>query len=126
MKKTLFLAVVTALTLLPLSCTKYDAPQPPIAPPAGTTAYTFTSTYDLGEVFLHEYNNTNEIIHTKTIDNAEKNVAYSYAAQDNTVKIKVYLTDFKHHWVQQVYYLEDSENIDIAITGETIVGNYEP
>ena len=29
-------------------------------------------------------------------------------------------------WVQQVYYLDKGNNIDIIITGNTLVGNYEP
>lgn len=128
MKKTLFLALVTVLTLLPLSCTKYDAPytQPPTPPPAGTTAFTFTIYMSGDKIFLIEYNNINDPIHTTTIDNAEQNVPYSYAAQDNTVKIKVYICGDSYNWVQQVYYLEDGENIDIAISGNTIVGNHEP
>jgi hypothetical protein len=129
MKKALFLALVTALTLLPSSCTKYDAPdiQPPPPPPAGTTSYTFTIYDSDFKVYLYEYNEIGEMIHSNIIDNAEKDVPYTYAAQDNAVKIKVrlnYLTAY--WWVQQVYYLDEGENIDIAIIGSTLVGDYEP
>jgi hypothetical protein len=74
--------------------------------------------------------NTNEIgdrIHTTIIDNAEADVPYSYEAKDNTIKIKVYLKQGNwSRWVQQVYYLDKGNNIDIIITGNTLVGNYEP
>jgi len=123
MKKTLFLALVTAFTLLPLSCTKYDAPD--IQP--GTTSYTFTIYDSDFKVYLYEYNEIGEMIHSNIINNAEKEVPYSYAAQDSAVKVKVrlnYLT--ANWWVQQVYYLDEGENIDIAIIGSTLVGDYEP
>ncbi len=129
MKKTLFLALVTALTLLPLSCTKYDAPytQPPTPPPAGTSAYTFTIFRSGYKVYLSEHNIIGDRIHTTIIDNAEKNVAYSYAAQSRTRKIKVQLIKAdSHDWVQQVYYLDEGENIDIVITANTLVGSNEP
>ncbi len=94
MKKTLFLTLVSAFALLSLSsCSKFDAAysQPPIPPPAGTTTYTF-SIYTSGlEVYLSEHNEIGDRIHTTIIDNAEANVPYSFAAKDNTIKIKVYL-----------------------------------
>lgn len=101
--------------------------QPPTPPPAGTTAYTF-SIYASGyKVYLSEHNAIDDPIYTTIIDNAEANVPYSYEAKENTVKIKVYLRDGDwNKWVQQVYYLDEGNNIDIIITGNTIVGNFEP
>ena len=130
MKKTLFLALFSALALLSLSsCTKYDAAytQPPTPPPAGTTAYTF-SMYTSGyKVYLSEHNIIGDRIHNTIIFNAEKNVAYSYAANNRAKKIKVQLIrDNSQDWVQQVYYLEEGENIDIEITPITLVGPNEP
>ena len=132
MKKTLFLAQVTALTLLPLSCTKYDAydapfTQPPTPPAAGTTAYTFTIFTSGYKVYLSEHNFIDDRIYTTIINKAEKDVAYSYAAQNRTKKIKVQLIKGdSHDWVQQVYYLNEGENIDIEISPNTLVGPNQP
>jgi len=124
MKKTLFLALVTALTLLPLSCTKYDAYD---APAAGTTAYTFTIFTSGYKVYLSEHNFIDDRIYTTIINKAEKDVAYSYAAQNRTKKIKVQLIKGdSHDWVQQVYYLNEGENIDIEISPNTLVGPNQP
>ena len=121
MKKTLFLTLVSALALLiSSSCSKQDRP-------VKETTYTFSIFTSGLEVYLSEHNIVGDRIHTTIIDNAEANVPYSFIAKDNTVKIKVYL---KHthwnKWVQQIYYLNEGKNIDIIITGDTIIGNYEP
>ena len=129
MKKTIFLTLVSTLALLMSSCNKHDAPgtQPLTQPPAGTTSYTFSIYISGVTIYLSEHNEIGDRIHTTIIDNAEADVPYSYEAKDNTIKIKVYLKQGNwSRWVQQVYYLDKGNNIDIIITGNTLVGNYEP
>ncbi len=94
------------------------------------TEYTFIYDSDVEveiDVYLFEYNEISERIYNYTINNPEKDVPYTYTAQDNAVKVKVYLSYLGfNRWVQQVYYLVEGENFDIVLTDNTIVGNFEP
>ena len=130
MKKILLcLAAIAVLGLT--SCTK-------------ETMYTFINNMDMSElqqyitdysVILSEYDASGSCVANKSIDNPEQGVAYVNTANNRAEKVKVYMkvkyqvgssTSNWNRWVQQVYYLEDGKNINIVVTGETIVGTSEP
>lgn len=86
-------------------------------------------------VCLFEYNAAGEKIGVKEVENPATYSAVKFVANENAVKVKVYLdgklsngkqsADFKK-WVQLVYYLEPESNTDIVVSGSTRVGNTEP
>lgn len=130
MKKTLLCLVALAVFGL-TSCTK-------------ETTYTFINNMDMSElqeyitdfsIFLSEYDETGSCVANNSVDRPRQGVAYEYTANSRAEKVKVYMkvkyqygssTSDYNRWVQQVYYLEKGKNIDIVITGETIVGTSEP
>ncbi len=91
---------------------------------AKESTYTITNDTGMdGTVFVHECNAEGETI---TIQNATINdgSSKSFVANDNTVKLKLYIDELDK-WVQQVFYLEGTST-QITINGKTVVGRQEP
>ena len=84
--------------------------------------YTITNRDGDEEYFIYEYNDANESIDTKNVILMDGETR-SFTAAENAVKLKIYFPNL-HAWVQQVYYLEDG--LSITISGNTIVGDFEP
>lgn len=131
MKK--WLIVLSALFIGFTSCSKDDEFPPPIPKP-----YTYSIRYDVQtfdgltvNLAIFEYNDNGEKIHHNIINNCRRGTQKSFAANDKTTKVKVYITvesnnATKSFWIQQVYYLnKDSEN-RITINDTTMTGTSEP
>lgn len=121
MKKILFL-----LAMLPMfiftACSSDDDNE---------TTYTFN--YQLEdnslvktECILFEYNSNGEKVVNHSID-CYYGLSETITANENSEKVKVYVKmNSSNKWVQQVFYLNKGGNIDITVTGETIIGTKEP
>ena len=100
------------------------------------TTYTFVDNYGMPgaseySVILSEYDASGSRVMTNMIDNITVGQKYAFVANDHSEKIKVKLqykfgSNSYAKWVQQVWYLEKGENVDIITDGETIIGNSEP
>lgn len=78
-------------------------------------------------VYLKEYNDSGENIHTNTLTGITEGTSETYTAYDDAVKVKVYLkVNSVYRWIQQVYYLEIGGHITITLTDTTLIGNEEP
>lgn len=108
------------------------------------TTYTFTNNMDMSELYqyltdynviLSEYDASGSRVANNSIDAPRQGETYEFEANSRAEKVKVYInakyqvgssTENWNRWVQQVYYLEEGKNINIVVTGETIVGTSEP
>ena len=86
------------------------------------TEYTISSSYNIGDIQIYEYNEDNEKVSSKTAYML-KGYSRTFTAVSSAEKVKIYCEDYGK-WVQQVYYLDD--DTEIRLSGETIIGNYEP
>lgn len=73
--------------------------------------------FDL-DITLFEYNEKDEIIDQKNINNVYTGYSTIFKANKNAEKVKVYITASNgdisiYNWVQQIFYLEKENNIDI-------------
>ena len=142
--KVLLTMFLSSLVLLFSSCDKST-----IEPEKKNTTYTLkyeisvsdlnTNPFDSYKldmtVCMFEYNAAGEKIGVREVENPAKYSAVKFIANENAVKVKVYLdgklsngkqsADFKK-WVQLVYYLEPESNTDIVVSGNTRVGSTEP
>lgn len=112
------------------SCKKDD-------PELKDTTYTYVDNFGCPSfasdysIVLVECDASGSKVLTNILDNPELGKRYVFTANSHSAKIKVkfqYTIISTHYndWVQQVFYLEEGENIDIITDGETIVGNKEP
>lgn len=101
------------------------------------TTYTFTYTGDnppqglTCDFTLFEYNDKGERVAQNHVKNCRKGTVMDFVANTNSQKVKAYFvttngTQSVARWVQQVYYLEKGENVEVAVTGETRIGTTEP
>ena len=100
------------------------------------TTYTFIYSVDdvaglIVDVTLLEYNDNEVIVGQHTIDNLRSGFRQNFTANSRATKVKVRFnwrvgTTNTVRWVQQVFYLEAGRNINIEITGNTLVGPSEP
>ena len=116
MKRILF-ALFTAVIFV--SCTKEEE------------KHSYAVENDFGysmTIFISEYNDANEKIHTMGVDLADKS-RQTFVAKDNAVKLKIMIDKVNNRdfdrWIDQVFYL-DSPNTSITIDGEVIVSTKEP
>lgn len=86
------------------------------------TEYTISSSYNIGDIQIYEYNEDNERVSSKTVYIFE-GYSHTFTAKSSAEKVKIYCEDYGK-WVQQVYYLDD--DTEIRLTGNTIIGPYEP
>ncbi|MEE0883049.1 MAG: hypothetical protein U0L65_06490 [Bacteroidales bacterium] len=111
MKKLLGLILVISLLTIFSSCESIFE-----------TEYTISSSYNIGDIQIYEYNEDNEKVSSKTAYML-KGYSRTFTAVSSAEKVKIYCEDYGK-WVQQVYYLDD--DTEIRLSGETIIGNYEP
>ena len=113
MKKCIFVAF-TAICVMLTSCSKMFE-----------TTYSVTNnTGTSGTVFIYECNDKNEKINVAS-SYISSGQTKEFTAVENAVKVKLYIDEL-NRWVQQVFYLKEGGNIEIIITGKTIVGRQEP
>lgn len=86
------------------------------------TEYTISSSYNIGEIRIYEYNEDNERVSIKNAYMYNGN-SRTFTAVSSAEKVKIYSEDYGK-WVQQVYYLDD--DTEIRLTGNTVIGPYEP
>ena len=126
-----FIFAVMAIAAISLTgCDKGDDHQPK------ETSYTIHcdlsgGAYVTNNLILFEYNANGERIQNNPIDDIQSGDSRRFVAHEMAEKIKVYIemetsVSSSVRWVQQVYYLTKHSNIDIYLTGETIIGNQEP
>lgn len=83
------------------------------------------------DILIMEYSQQSEVIKNVPIYSVQNSFESIYTAAENSEKVKIQIswesnnTEY-NRWVNQVYYLEKGENIDIFIDGNTIVGKQEP
>ena len=125
--------LLTAMFLTLSACSSDDDEEIEIA----DTIYMFTYT---GEnppdgvylnVTLFEYNELGEKIAQNHFNRCRKGYYHGYIANKNSLKVKVYLettngSKSDANWVQQVFYLEKGNRIEITVTGESRIGKTEP
>ena len=80
---------------------------------------------------LFEYNDIDERVGQNNIDDVRKGYSETFVAGKNSKKVKVYITTkynsvSDYTWVQQVFYLELSSNIDINLTNDIRINKNEP
>lgn len=83
------------------------------------------------DITLFEYNDKDERVGQNNIDDVKKGYSETFVAGKNSKKVKVYMvTKYNsisdYTWVQQVYYLELSSNIDINLTNDIRINKNEP
>ncbi len=125
--------LLTAMFLTFSSCSKDDDEEIEMV----DTSYLFTYTgenppdgFSLN-VTLFEYNELGEKIAQNHYIRCRKGYYRGYFANKNSVKVKVYIettngSKSDANWVQQVFYLEKNNRIEITITGESRIGKTEP
>lgn len=125
--------LLTAMFLTFSSCSKDDDEEIEMV----DTSYMFTYTgenppdgFSLN-VTLFEYNELGEKIAQNHYIRCRKGYYRGYFANKNSVKVKVYIettngSKSDANWVQQVFYLEKNNRIEITITGESRIGKTEP
>ncbi|MBR5254896.1 MAG: hypothetical protein IKV46_07675 [Bacteroidales bacterium] len=86
------------------------------------TEYTIKSSYDIGKIYIYEYNEDDERVSSNTAYCYE-GTSETFTAKSSAEKVKIYC-DYYDKWVQQVYYLDD--DTEIRLTGNTVIGPYEP
>ena len=96
------------------------------------TNVTTTSTPHF-DLMAFEYNDAGEKTGNHTITLATTGKSEIYTANEHSVKVKLYFKMYadnssytEHKWVQQVFYLEKGKTIEVALTGNSLVGNKEP
>lgn len=111
------LLLCTACLSMFSSCTKEDEKE-------STYTFIYDASTLLGEesVILFEYDKDGDKINSNSIE-CEKGYTKTFTATINAEKIKVYINS---KWVQQVFPLKKGGNINIKITGETLIGKQEP
>lgn len=122
-----------AVTLCFSSCEKEN-----VRTPAEPTTYTFYYTADeMSEygykldITLFEYNEKDEIVSQKTIQDCRTGHRQDFTANNLSEKVKVYASvsyesKSVYFWVQQVYYLTKNTNTFIEVNGTTRIGGTEP
>lgn len=80
---------------------------------------------------LFEYNASGEKIGQNHLKNCKYGTSEQFTASQDSEKIKVYMVSEYNGqsfpaWIQQVYYLNKGNNLNIDITGEIRIGNNEP
>lgn len=83
------------------------------------------------DITLFEYNDKNEIVGQKTVNDVYQGYFKTFTANKNAKKVKVYMVTSRgdasvYTWVQQVFYLESGSNVTIDVTGDIRVGSHEP
>lgn len=86
------------------------------------------------DVTVYEYNEAGEKVANNSISKAVFGSNQTFTANSRAVKVKVYIKMYgenttvapQYLWVQQVYYLEEGECIELSIDDHTKVGNKEP
>lgn len=127
-----FLSLVAIVSIV--SCEKEEQPKP--------TTYTVTMAmssvtstsiphYDLT---AYEYNEAGEKVANNALSVATSGTTKTFTANPRSVKVKLYIKMYtdnsgyapKYYWVQQVFYLEEGNNIEIKVDDHTKVGSLEP
>ena len=100
------------------------------------TTYTFVDNFGGSgfteySILLCEYDASGSKVNTNKLDWPTTGQPYVYTANEHAEKIKVRIqaqmgSSSFNRWIQQVFYLEEGENIDITLEGSTIVGSSEP
>ncbi len=122
-RKSFLMLMILSAALILTSCTK-------------ETTYTFVDNFGGSgfteySILLCEYDAAGSKVFTNKLDSPNTGQSYVYTANEHAEKIKVRIqaqigsTSF-NRWIQQVFYLEEGENINITLDGETIVGSSEP
>lgn len=131
MTKNLIQAILITLTLmLCFSCTKVEEEDLP-------TTYTFTYiANDIAgltvDITLFEYNTIGEKIGVNTLSNCKGGTMRTFTASKIAEKVKIFYilssatAPSSAKWVQQVFYLNKSDNTPIEMSATTIVGPNEP
>lgn len=121
--KVIFSMVLLLSALSFMSCSKDEDE---------SAQYTFTNTTSFTDVvYLFEYDSSGDKINSQTIEPVIQDKKYTFTADENAVKVKVYykysiLSSTYSRWIQQVFVLKPGKTIDIVLEGETIVGSKEP
>lgn len=132
MHKKFLLFLLMFLPLVLVSCGSDDEPD--------YSTYTLNyklvdeSNLVLVDVTLFEYNDAGEKVATNSVNDIKTGASRKFTANSRATKVKVYIKMYssissvspRYRWVQQVYYLESGRNVNIDITGDTMLGNYEP
>lgn len=110
------------------------------------TTYTINNQIDMSKfapsyisvnvnIAVKEYNDKNECIDVKTIQNVTSNTRKTLTADPMAEKLTIYYEVKAEYngeekdtamWLQQVFYLKQGSNITIDITDETRIGVSEP
>jgi len=130
MKKLLFASCLLLSAALTVSSCKKD--KDPVEP---DTTYTFKQSADIASgvtmgVMIFEYNDGNERVGQQSFE-ASEGLVRVFTASSRAIKVKVRVTLVAGstemiRWIQQVFYLEKGENIDIEIKSNTLMGTSEP
>ena len=134
-----FLQIITAIVAasVALSCDK-EAPEEPVKPTTYTVKMAMSSVtstslphYDLT---AFEYNESGEKVANNALNMAVSGTTKTFTANQHAVKVKLYIKMYadntsvtpQYLWVQQVFYLEEGNDIEIKVEDHTKVGKSEP
>ena len=131
MKRLFALTTLLALAILTMGCKK-EPVGCSYTVKMSMTGVTASSTphYDL---MAFEYNEDGERMGSIVIEKATSGTSKTFIAKPRSVKVKLYFKMYDdkgspawYRWVQQVFYLEQGRNIEVALLNESMVGTKEP
>lgn len=153
MKKLFFLPLTMlfiASSLALVSCSgNDDEPERPHDPSTDETTYTVVAKSEAGQLaqqngltskidyLFCEYNEDNEVVNVQTWENIKDGTSKRvFVANDRARKLVIQMNVLAYKngkevaneklFIATVYYLKEYKNINIELTGSTVVTNYNP
>ena len=134
-----FLQILAALVAASsaLSCGK-ETPEEPAKPTTYTVTMAMSNVTSTSEphydLTAFEYNESGEKVANNALNQAVRGSTKTFTANSHAVKVKLYIKMYSDNsaitpqylWVQQVFYLEEGNNIEITVEDHTKVGKSEP